>query len=153
MGCLVQIAASQYADPQLARPAAHSWFQIAKKPLRIRFLKSWNWLVILMPATVLNMKQYMLWPETEIMWICSNLLWKTRKITSSDLIFGEFGPFGTTVRQPATPDVWQLDWPQWDLCHLTNKMPQRQTSRTSGQVNFMVGHPPAPGRNLLHLSF
>ena len=45
-----------------------------------------------MPATalrILNIKT-MQWLETEVMWICRNLLGKTREITWSELIFGEF---------------------------------------------------------------
>ena len=45
---------------------------------KIWFKNSWNWLIILVPATiwqVLNMK-CTLWPETEVMWICRNFFWK-----------------------------------------------------------------------------
>ena len=54
--------------------------------------KSWNCQIILIPPTVwqiLNSKQ-MQWPETGFMWICWNLLWKIREITTSERNFGVF---------------------------------------------------------------
>ena len=50
--------------------------QIAKTRQIVIFKKSWNWSIVLMPAKVwqgsnMNGTQ---WPETEIIWICWNLL-------------------------------------------------------------------------------
>ena len=53
------------------------WQKFAKNWLK----NSWNWLVLIVSAKawqILNMKCTQ-WPETEIIWICWNLLWKNRK--------------------------------------------------------------------------
>ena len=70
----------------------HSWTKQQKPAKKSDFKNSWNWLVMLLPTTIwqiLNIK-CVLWPETEVMWICWNLLGKTREITLSELIFGGF---------------------------------------------------------------
>ena len=72
-----------------------------KNPPKIRFKNLWNWLVICMAATfwhILKIK-HLQWPETEIKWICWNLIWKVREITAGKLFFGGFQPFGTTVQR------------------------------------------------------
>ena len=62
-----------------------------KNPPKIGFTKnSWNWLIIVMPATfwqILNITQ-MQWPETEMLSISKN-----GEITSCELILGGFRPF------------------------------------------------------------
>ena len=57
--------------------------QMAKTRQTLDLKKSWNWPIILQPATVgqiLNMT-HMQWPETEIMGICWNLDGKICEIT------------------------------------------------------------------------
>ena len=63
-----------------------------KNPPNIRMKISWNWRIILMPATiwqVLKVKRTQR-PKTEVVRICWNLKGKTREITLSELIFGGF---------------------------------------------------------------
>ena len=53
-----------------------------KNPSKTRFKNLWNWLIVLVPATVwliLNVKLRQ--EETEVMWICRNFHGKTREIT------------------------------------------------------------------------
>ena len=60
----------------------------SKIPPKWDLKNSWNWHVILVPATVwqiLNVKRRQ--PETEVMWICRNFHGKTREIATSELIF------------------------------------------------------------------
>ena len=48
-----------------------------KNPPKIWLRNSWNWLIILMPATVWHSEvNEIKWPETDIVWICWNLLEK-----------------------------------------------------------------------------
>ena len=66
--------------------------QRPKNPPKIRLKKSWNWLIILMPATVwqiLNLKQ-MQRPETETFQICWNWLQKIVKSNQVNLFSAEF---------------------------------------------------------------
>ena len=68
-----------------------------KIPPIIRQKNSWNCLIILMSAAVwqiLNMK-WMKWPETEVIWICWNLLGKIRETTSA----------------------WTYFWRVWAICN------------------------------------
>ena len=63
-----------------------------KNPPNIRMKISWNWRIILMPATiwqVLKVKRTQR-PETEVRLICWNFYGKTREITLEELIFGGF---------------------------------------------------------------
>ena len=71
-------------------------------------------------------------PETEVMQICWNLLGKLREIPSSELIFGVFYLFGTTVQWPQLSSLRMIyrygapsvlkESKQWHLLLLTTQM-------------------------------
>ena len=65
-----------------------------KNPLNIILKNSLNWLIILRPATVWQILRMKRMKIVRIIW---KLLVKIREMTSSELIFGGFQLFGTTV--------------------------------------------------------
>ena len=78
--------------------ASAQWNQIAKIRQKLDFKNSWNWLILIISATVwhiLNMKSIN-WLETEIKWICWNLLGKICEIAACEFIFGVFQQIGPT---------------------------------------------------------
>ena len=92
-----------------------------KNPPKIE-KKSWNGLVILVPATVwqvFNMRQR---PETEIKWICWNLIWNFKKLVKSHQVnlflvgFSDLKPqcggsAGAPLRPPRPPHgLCSLAW-------------------------------------------
>ena len=81
-----------YPVDHCATPASAAAHTKRQKPPEIRLKNSWNWQIILVPATIwqiFNVKQRQS-TETELIWICWNLLIKTREITLCELISGEF---------------------------------------------------------------
>ena len=62
------------------------WLNSKSEPKNWLKKNSWNWRIILMPATILNMKGVQK-PEMEIKWICWNLFWEKREITSGTLTY------------------------------------------------------------------
>ena len=84
--------ASRWYNSQLLGAEAKDWqarhtvVPNIKNPPKIRLKNSWNWRVILLPATIwqiLNMKCRE-WPETETVWMCRKTsMKKIREITSN----------------------------------------------------------------------
>ena len=89
------------------------WLSSKSEPKNWLKKKSWNWRIILMPATILNMKGVQK-PEMEIKWICWNLFWeKLVKSHQVNLFLAVFSYFEHVSRRAATQS--------WRSAHQTRK--------------------------------
>ena len=89
------------------------WLNSKSPPKNWLKKKSWNWRIMLLPATILNMKG-MQKPEMEIKWICWNLFGE--KIVKShhvNLFLAGFSYFEHVSRRAATQS--------WRSAHQTRK--------------------------------
>ena len=106
---------------QRSRPWRDTEVSNDKNPPKIKLKNSWNWLVIRMATTfwyILKIK-YLQWPETEIKWICWNLIWKIREIT-----VGNF--------------FWRV-LVIWNLCAVATVILPMSCTETFGQLLQLIG--------------
>ena len=106
---------------QRSRPWRGTEVSNDKNPPKKKFKKSWNWLVIRMATSfwhILKIKRLQ-WLETEIKWICWNLIWKIREIT-----VGNF--------------FWRV-LVIWNLCAVATVILPMSCTETFGQLLQLIG--------------